>query len=302
MGRTKAASDTPVLSSEISGITIMIGLIADTELKAILKGKNPPIRHLDLSGDLDRIDSPIQPCSVDLRIQEIFLPFEGDARSQQDVSAVKRTFSHCLGVGESVKVTTLEELDLNSEYAGLIVAPARLSRRGIIVPDVGHVDPGFSGKLRLTLINMGRSPYELKQNEPIVTVLLFRLASPVGIGLNSRQGGELPYETGLEDIRHLSSDLLNIELRASKRAEQVARSVLGDSGWRHAFFTWCLPIIIGLLTALVTYYATIESRLGKLETKTELFSGTRELEKRIQGLEERIKRVTTTPSSSRVVP
>lgn len=275
----------------------MIGLIPDTELKAILKGANPPIKNLDLSGDLDRIDSPIQPCSVDLRIQEIFLPFEGDAALRQDESAVKRTFYHQLGVGESVKVTTLEEFDLSSEYAGLIVAPARLARRGIIVPDVGHVDPGFCGKLRITLINMGRSPYELKKNEPIVTVLLFRLASPVGIGLNSRKGGGLPYEKGLDDIRHLSSDLLNIGHRASKRAEEVARSVLGDSGWRHAFFTWCLPIIIGLLTALVTYYAATESRLGKLETKTELVSGNRELEKRIQGLEDRLKRVTTTPTT-----
>jgi deoxycytidine triphosphate deaminase len=266
-----------------------MAFLTDSELKELLKSANPPIRGLDLSGNLDSIGSPIQPCSVDLRISEVFLPFRDE---KADVNAVRRTSHHSLGVGESVKVTTVEEFDLGNDHGALLVAPARLTRRGIIVPDVGHVDPGFRGRLRITLINMGRHPYDLRSGDSIVTVLLFRLATPVAVGLRHRTDGVQPYEKGLEDIRHLSADLLNIESRVEKLASDVARTTLGESGWRRAFFSWCLPIIIGILTALVTYYVHVESRLAGLEAKSQLSTEIQQLERRIDELELKLKNVT----------
>lgn len=271
-----------------------MAFLTDSQLKRLLSSANPPIKGLDLSGDLDSILSPIQPCSVDLRISEVFLPFHDE---NADVNAVRRTSHHSLGVGESVKVTTIEEFDLDNDYGALLVAPARLTRRGIIMPDVGHVDPGFKGPLRITLINMGRHPFELKSGGSIVTVLLFRLAQPVGVGLRDRRGGVQPYEKGLEDIRHLSADFLNIESRVKKLAGDVARTTLGESGWRHAFFSWCLPIIIGILTALATYYISVESRLAGLEAKTVLFTEIGQLGRRIDQLESKIKDLLSTAPS-----
>lgn len=268
-----------------------MAFLTDSKLKELLKSSNPPIRGLDLSGNLDSIGSPIQPCSVDLRISEVFLPFRDE---KVDVKAVRRTSHHSLGVGESVKVTTLEEFDLGNDYGALLVAPARLTRRGLIVPDIGHVDPGFRGPLRITLINMGRHPYELRSGDSIVTVLLFRLATPVAVGLRDRTDGVQPYEKGLEDIRHLSADFLNIESRVKELAGNVARTTLGESGWRRAFFSWCLPIVIGILTALLTYYVHVESRLAGLEAKSGLFTDIQQLERRIDQLESKLKNVTST--------
>ena len=268
-----------------------MSFLTDSVLKQLLQSDNPPIKGLDLGGDLDSIVSQIQPCSVDLRISEVFLPFHDE---KADVRAIRRVSHHSLDVGESVKVSTIEEFALGNEYGALLVAPARLTRRGIVVPDVGHVDPGFRGPLRMTIINMGRHPYELRHGDSIVTVLLFRLAESVDVGLLDRGGGVQPYEKGLEDIRHLSADFLNIDARVKKRAGDVARTTLGESGWRYAFITYFLPIIIGILAGWVTYYFSVDTRLVGLETKSVLFTQNRDLEKRIDQLESKIKDLTST--------
>jgi deoxycytidine triphosphate deaminase len=253
--------------------------LADSELKRLLQSSNPPIKGRDLPGNLDSINSQIQPCSVDLRISEVFLPFRDQ---ESNVETVHRTSCHSLGVGESVKVTTAEGFDLNNDCGALVVAPARLTRRGLILPDIGHVDPGFHGQLRITIINMGREPYELKTGSTIVTVLLFHLSKAASVGLRQRTDGVQPYQGGLEDIRYLSADFLNIESRVKTLAGNVARTALGESGWRHAFFHWCLPIIIGILAGFATYYFRIESRLADLENKSKMFTD-------FQGRAERIK-------------
>ncbi len=265
-----------------------MSFLTDSELKRLIGSVDSPIRGVDLSGDLDSIRSQIQPCSVDLRISEVFLPFRTD---ETDVGKVHRTYRYDLDVGETVRVATCEEFELNNHYGALVVAPARLTRRGILVPDVGHVDPGFSGPLRMTIINMGRNRYEVKSGDVIVTVLLFRLDTPVDVGLRDRTGGPPPYEEG-RDTKHLSPDFLDIERRASCIAVETTKAVLRGSGWIRAFVTLFLPIIVGILAALITYYISVESRLSGLEVESKMFTEHREFDGRISQLESQVNDLT----------
>jgi len=240
-------------------------LLTDSELKELLRSDHKPIKGIDLDCDLDSIDSQIQPCSVDLRISEIFLPVKGVI---QDDDSVPRTLRHQLKVGQCAKVSTIEEFDLRNNFGAILFAPARLSRRGVVVPDIGHIDPGFKGALRMTLINMGRDDYELKHTDTIATVLLFKLHRNCAVGLRDRLGTQ-PYASGLNDIRHLAPDLLNISQTAKAIAKQTAERALGHSGWKHAFVVYFLPIIGGLLVAFAGYYVQVGHDLERFENLTE---------------------------------
>lgn len=279
-----------------------MSFLIDSEIKALLKSDSPPIIDADLSGNLDSIDSQIQPCSTDLRISEIFQPCDEKMATEDSAPRMKQ---YDLRVGQSVKVTTIETLDLGNQYAGLFVAPARLTRKGIVLPDVGHIDPGFKGKLRITLINMGRHPHLLKHGDSVATILLSRLASACEVGLRDRSGDQ-PYDKGLEDIRHLSPDFLDIESRAEKIAKKVAKSAVGESGWR-LLVSYFLPIVVGLCIAGVGYYTqvgvkvdrwtaelkTVKAQLNAAEKVASTVSETRRLEQRIDSLERRITPLIT---------
>lgn len=230
--------------------------ITDSELRTLLASARPPIANVGPDRDLESITSQIQPCSVDLRIEEIFLPVAKDSA----VDSVLRTFRHDLKVGESVRVSTTESFELGDEFAGIVFAPVRLSRRGVVVPDIGHIDPGFRGELRMTLINMGRDTYELQKGQIVATVLLFRLNKRCAYGLGQRKGAQ-PYDAGLEDIRHLAPDFLNITKTARRLARGEAERLLGASGWRYAFYSVFLPIIVGIVGGFATYYFQVQREL-----------------------------------------
>jgi len=241
--------------------------LADSDFKRIISdGPQSPIRGADLAGSLDGIQSQIQPCSIDLRIDEILLPCEGEDVTE---ASVRRTRLYGLKVGQSVRVVTQERFALPDDIGGLVFAPARLTRRGIVVPDIGHIDPGFDGPLRFTLINMGRDEHSLKAGDMVATALLFRLQAPVGRSLRDRKDGPQPYAEGITDTSHLSSDFLNIEKRIRTGAASEVRRLMGKSGWKYAFFSWCLPIVVGVLSGWLAFHLAVESRLRTVEAETQ---------------------------------
>jgi dCTP deaminase len=241
--------------------------ITDSDLKHLLGSPEPPITNVDLSCAIDHVQSQIQPCSVDLRIDEIFLPVE----KFTDPGAVPRKELHDLEVGQSVKVSLIEKFDFGNDLAGIIFAPARISRCGIVVPDIGHIDPGFKGDLRLTLMNMGREPYRLVKKQTVATILIFKLHKKCLYGLDQRQGPQ-PHDGGLIDIRHLAPDFLNISRKAKTVAQAEARRVLGKSGWVHALWTLALvvlPVVGGIGGAYIVEHLSLDRDVAKVTSKVE---------------------------------
>lgn len=92
----------------------------------------------------------------------------------------------------------------------------------------GHVDPGYNGRLRFTVINMGREDYVLRRGDMIVTILLFKLDREVAKSYSAR--GNTAGSVTQEEIDLLSPDFLDV----AKRAKSIARrtfltaSVLGS--------------------------------------------------------------------------
>jgi deoxycytidine triphosphate deaminase len=239
-------------------------LLTDGELKALLASAAPPILGVKPDSPLDTVDSQIQPCSVDLRINEIYLPMP-----QPELGGEPRsTLQHELKVGESARVSTIEKFALANDFAAIVFAPARLSRKGIVVPDIGHIDPGFDGSLRMTLINMGRDPYELRHEDTVATVLLFKLDKKCESGLCERKGRQ-PYAGGLDDVRHLAPDFLNISGTTKLTAKQEAERLFGTSGWRYVLYSVFAPILIGIAVAFVGYWAQVQYGLESFKVRME---------------------------------
>lgn len=203
-----------------------MNLLRDDDIIAAISAQPPIIDGITLPaavGDRYSSDSPVQASSIDLRIGNIYLPGE----KATDLGGVQSPITdHCLGTGETAVVTTLETLHLPANVAAFGFPPSRVSFKGLLMTNPGHVDPGYEGVLRFTVINMGKEPYHLESGGKIVTLLLFRLEANARANWSQRNpGGSHPPTHAA--INRLSRDFVDVEKRARDQGVKMGALILG---------------------------------------------------------------------------
>jgi dCTP deaminase len=213
-----------------------MSLLKDEEIIAAVTDTPPYVEGVALPANPYSKDSPVQASSIDLHIGNVYLPGEkeGDLGGAQNP---KQDYS--LKTGETAVVTTIETLHLPSDVAGFGFPPSGVSFKGLLMTNPGHVDPGYEGVMRFTVINMGKDPYCLERGGRIVTLLLFRLNQPVHSHWLQRNpaGSSLPNQA---NISRLSRDFVDVEARAKKIANEYGLR------WS-AGLTIAATLIIGVL-------------------------------------------------------
>jgi len=110
---------------------------------------------------------------------------------------------------------------LPDDVAGFGFPPSRVSFRGLLMTNPGHVDPGYEGLMRFTVINMAREAYPLRTGDRIVTLLLFQLEKAAHSGWRTRNPGgdeKGPSPISQANINRLSKDFVDVERRTRKIA------------------------------------------------------------------------------------
>jgi dCTP deaminase len=177
---------------------------------------NPIINGLAVPKDWYAEDSPIQSSSVDLHIGKIFLPGKtGKAEGSADCPIEL----HALEPGQTAIVSTLEELCLPNDIGAFGFPPSRVSVTGLLMTNPGHVDPGYAGPLRFTVINMGKTDFVLRRNDSIVTLLFIKLIQAAEKDWLQRRGGRRGSTPKQSDLNLLSPDFLDVKSRAATAAK-----------------------------------------------------------------------------------
>jgi dCTP deaminase len=232
-------------------------ILTDRELRALIEKKDGGLlTGYDVPFDWDSKDSLVQPSSVDLHVGAIFRPGVTPGKPGSAGNPKSRI---SLKTGETAIVETKEYINLPSGYAAFGFPPSSVSSQGLLMTNPGHIDPGFRGTLAFTVINMGREEFLLYPALPIVTILVFKLASAVGKDYASRHelDPNATKEVNLatvskskitqERINLLAADFVDVKKRATKQALKI--------------LTWTT-----LAAGLATYVVNIvENRISKIE-------------------------------------
>ena len=112
----------------------------------------------------------------------------------------------------------------------------------------GHVDPGYAGRMRFTVINMGSQDYILRQGDEIVTMLLIELSGSAQRDWLMRHGGNPAGPPTQNDIDRLSADFLDVD----KRAAEISQRTVHEAELNIKIRQWSAPIISALLVLLGT--------------------------------------------------
>lgn len=206
-------------------------------------------------------NSPIQPSSLDLHVGEIFVP---DKKKGKLGSFNNGHLSYDLRAGESVVVKSAQRIKMPKDVGAIVLPPSRISSKGVLIANFGHIDPGYEGHLRFTLINMGSDIYSIRSGAMVMTMLLFRNKSvhrSFSERYTNRKEKEGPAE---EEINALSGDFAQVE----KRAEEIAKKALKQEGalgfyWRTVF----MPFALGGVVAAVGYLFSAWTVVGELKVR-----------------------------------
>lgn len=231
-----------------------MSLLTDQQITEAVKG-GKLINGYDPQVDWFADKSPVQPCSADLHVGNINIPCPLDSGIPNERTFVK-TDGYSLPPGGTVVVVTREDVSLPNDTAAIAFPASGVSFRGILMTNPGHIDPGYSGKLRFTIINMGSESFPLSPSTVICTLLLFKLERRVNVDWSERgkvgdkkRMGESPKS---ELVNRLSHDFLSVDDRAEKRAT----SVVVKAGF--------IVTIIALLPSLWTLFKS-DDELPKLQ-------------------------------------
>jgi dCTP deaminase len=228
----------------------------------------PPALAAPVSRDIGRWNTQIQPASLDLTIGRIMLPPEDKSSDTQIVAEPY----FALGVGKTAIIETREDLSVPPTLAGIGFPPSSVSLEGLLMTNPGHIDPGYHGKLKFTLINMGRQPYPLVGGDLICTVLFFRVAAPQIPYNQLDPTGRVPAPPPPNDpdrdlrriLRQLSPDMLSVDERVKdETSRQSLRSQIS------------VPIVSGIIVVAITIITSIF---------TNAYLGVNDLRLKIEGL------------------
>jgi dUTPase len=122
-------------------------------------------RRLVPDGNLDHVSG----CSYDMTIGTLF--WDSEIISGSDKQIV-------IPPGGVVSILTAEDLDLPNDICATAFAINKMSSRGFLVLNPGHVDPGYKGPLSIKALNVRKVPMPLHSGDPIFTVIFQRLSGP----------------------------------------------------------------------------------------------------------------------------
>lgn len=231
-----------------------MNILARNELIALFKsntlGIEDPGGEMNIWADRDYSwDNPFQQCSIDIHAGYIYVP-ETDP---SDIGGAynPKTDEHVLETGHTVMIRTKEKITIPDNVGGICFSPSHLSLKAVLITNMGHVDPGYSGHLHFTAINMGKEPYSFRVNDTICSMIFFKLSQSV------RPYGKEHFRTiksSKEDLHipvvvsnyfpKLARDFVDVE----KRAQSIAKGEIDKAKiWQIG-----VPVISAVIIAIAS--------------------------------------------------
>ncbi|TMV49544.1 hypothetical protein FE783_13655 [Paenibacillus mesophilus] len=246
-----------------------------SELKQLIKETNC-VQGKTINEDVNKPysrDSSIQSCSVDLHVGEMYIP--GTADTSLGGKANPNTDEVIVKPGASLLVRTEELLQLPKYIGGVCYAPARDSLKGLLIVNIGHIDPGFEGRLHYTVINLGKENITIRKSQLISTLLLFKLSGETeSFGKEetvSLNGNNIP-KTVNDSLPRLASTFMDFE----NKTRDMINAEITKANFK-------IPIIIAVLTIAATFLTSLI--LDYLKNADELQKKIEQIDSRITTIE-----------------
>src|SRR6266481_1005052 len=91
------------------------------------------------------------------------------------INKIFQVAKHNTSSNRATPLLSREELKMPDNFLDIGFPPSKVSVQGILMTNPGQVDPGYEGRLRFTVINMGSQDFVLREGDVIVSLILMEL-------------------------------------------------------------------------------------------------------------------------------
>lgn len=253
------------------------------------------IRTAELAGEISFGSAfdyrQVQSSSVDLTAGKIYVPDKiKEINKVQNFSDL--AIHQCrIGAGETIIIELKEDIQLSKDIGGILLPPNSLTKNGIIMTNPGHIDPGYSGKLTVCLINMGRDAVTMESSLVVATLLLFKLSS-FSSGYQKGPGAG----ANIKQLSKLSKDFANI----SERSYDFIKKAI----WGHLFAALAVvSLAIAVLAIVVPGILPVLTNLLEVKyNESKNAQAIEKLEDQIKSLQSQLEKKATELDSNTPAP
>src|SRR5437867_1388805 len=165
-------------------------------------------QHLKI-GDFD--PRFLEPATYDMRLGREAFVVTSSGAGPRDLEANPLLI---LGASEFALVGSFETLDLPNDVVGHFGLKSSLSRRGLYASIGAQIDPGFRGRLFVSLFNLTPAPIPIDYMDTFLTVEFSRLEHPPATGYEGPNQGK--YHLNADDI----APFLNVQVPSLAKIHQ----------------------------------------------------------------------------------
>ena len=153
----------------------------------------------------------LEPATYDMRLGNDVFVVSSHTAGTRDLETNRILV---IGASEFALVGTYETLDLPNDVVGHFGLKSSLSRRGLYASIGAQIDPGFRGRLFVSLFNLTPAPIPIDYLDTFLTVEFSRLEHPPATGYEGPNQGK--YHLNADDI----APFLNVQIPSLAKIHQ----------------------------------------------------------------------------------
>jgi hypothetical protein len=171
----------------------------------------------------------------------------------------------------------------------------------------GHVDPGYAGRLRFTVINVGKEDIPLRRGDVIVTLLVIQLQGNSTQNWRQRHAN-IARSVGpsQEEVDRLSLDFLDVQGRATTAANAAVANAEFIAKWKVAIISAAIPVLVALIGGFFAVWQPLQQTKKDIEVINKVLAikepksridEVEQLKAKIEALEQRLRGSTQLPAA-----
>jgi len=216
------------------------------------------IRELHESGKLqiDPFDpKSVEPASYDVRLRRVLVARRGIV----DLAERGVVLRH----GDWAELESLEVMDLPLNVAATVGLRSGLTRQGLDWFGGPQIDPGYNGRIYISVFNASSTPVELTYAMSFATVSFFRLGKNASRSYSGKFQKQLTFpeedvERMLKMETHTLSDVIqsvgileNTVERLTKNTDRMATNL----GWiKGLLFAILFAMVVGIIAPIISHF------------------------------------------------
>lgn len=222
-----------------------MSILSDIDIKKAIESREIEIKPFS--------PDSVEPASYDFSIGRVLLAGKGIVDPKKE-KIVLRT-------GDWAEIETLESIKLSSSIAATYGIRSSVTRRGIDWFGGPQIDPGYEGRIFVSIFNPTSEGFEIEYNKPFCTVIFHSLTSKTSKPYSGKfqQNFSFPEEDVERMLKMQSPTLADVVMSVGILESTVNKlttktvEMATDIGWvKKLLFAILIAIIIGITSSIVS--------------------------------------------------